>query len=74
MKVGDLVQLSKDAIMCVSQDDVEGQGLIVDGLSTEDAVRNGYADAAHGVWLVLWDDGAFEPFYFTDLVVINENQ
>jgi hypothetical protein len=67
MKVGDLVQLSKDAIMCVSQDDVEGQGLIIAAGRIE----------PHGkphVWAVLWDDGAIEPIHFADLVVINESR
>ena len=60
MNVGDLVQISVDAIMSGrTQDTVEGHGIII---------------KEHGPYLrlILWDDGLVEEQHVNDLVVTCE--
>jgi hypothetical protein len=65
MKVGDLVQISVDAIMSgEGQESVEGSGVII---------GKRYANRGFHIMKVLWDDGVIEETHENDLVVINEN-
>jgi len=60
VKIGDLVQLSAETIMCDSQDQVEGCGIVL---------------SVHGPreWaVILWNDGQTEAFHTYDLVVLSE--
>jgi hypothetical protein len=58
VKVGDLVQPSKDAVTCASQRDVVGCGIVVE-------FPFPYSHA-----MVLWDDGEIEDMWHEDLWVI----
>ena len=61
MKVGDMVQMSREVIMCESQDDVEGSGVVLELLFDRTA-------------MVLWEDGKIEEMYEADMVVISEGR
>ena len=62
VKIGDLVQLSADTIMCKSQDQVEGCGIVLSVQGPRD-------------WaVILWNDGQTEPFHTYDLVVLSEGR
>ena len=62
MKVGDLVQVSVEAIMSGEpQSAIEETGIIVETISHEEV-------------LVLWDDGVIEYGCSNDLVVVSESR
>jgi len=62
MKVGDLVQISVDAIMSGEQQDtVEGYGIVI-GKRTSN------------INVILWDDGLVEEQHKNDLMVISESR
>ena len=64
MKVGDLVQISVEAIMSGKpQDSVEGYGIIV---RDQSPMRPRHL---HRMVDVLWDDGLVEEIYTSDLVM-----
>ena len=62
MTVGDLIQPSKSTVMCASQRDVTGCGIVI-----EFPFPYSYA-------MVLWDDGVLEKMFHEDIKVINEIQ
>ena len=67
MKVGDLVQISVEAIMSgESQDTVEGSGVIIRDQSPMRPPQSGR------LVNVLWDDGQIEEHHSNDLAVISE--
>ena len=79
VKVGDMVQVraavSKDTLEgrlglghpFKSQDQIEGYGIVVFSLKRLAATR-------HNRVVVLWDDGALEDAFISDLLVVNESR
>ena len=66
MKPGDLIQMSYEAAMCDSQEDISGSGFVV---------RRIIDSTLPADWpriVVLWADGALEQMHEVDLVVISE--
>ena len=64
MKVGDLVQMSKESIMCERQDQVVGCGVVLETPWPSHPVSA----------YVLWDDGEVELHSIKDMVIINESR
>jgi len=61
VKVGDMVQISVDAIMSGEpQDTVDGNGIVI-------------GKRGNHIMIILWDDEMIEETHENDLVVINES-